>query len=239
MQPRYAIYVTLPEGPLGDFAAAWLGWDAAAGMGLSHPELPGLPRPVAQITERPRKYGFHGTMKAPFRLAEGTTETSLRDAFAEFCGQAAPVDVAGLAVTRIGRFLALTPQGDTAALAACAAAVVERFEPFRAPLTLAEDARRRAAGLSVRQAELLRRWGYPYTHDEFRFHMTLTGPLPPAEAAQVQAVLGARIADLLPAPFRVDALTLLRSDADGRFHHLLRCPLTGRDRGAGAGAGAG
>ena len=41
----------------------------------------------------------------------------------------------------------------------------------------AELARRRAGGLTPRQDELLQRWGYPFVLEEFRFHMSLTGPL--------------------------------------------------------------
>ena len=37
-------------------------------------------------------------------------------------------------------------------------------------------------GLSPRQDELLKRWGYPYVLEEWRFHLTLTGrmPMPPS-----------------------------------------------------------
>ena len=42
----------------------WLGWDAASGQPLDPPDL-GLD--AAAITRDPRKYGFHGTIKPPFR----------------------------------------------------------------------------------------------------------------------------------------------------------------------------
>ena len=74
---RYAIYWAPDPGPLADWAARWLGWDPAGGMDLVHPDLPALPRPVAEITATPRKYGFHGTVKPPFRLAEGTDAAEL------------------------------------------------------------------------------------------------------------------------------------------------------------------
>ena len=74
---------------------------------------------------------------------------------------------------------------------------------------------------------MLQRWGYPHVMEEFRFHMTLTGSLPAAELAAVEAVLAPRLALLLPAPFAIDALTLLGEDADGRFHQISRAALTG------------
>ena len=53
---RYAIYYTPPpETALARFGAAWFARDA-----------PGL--------DAPRRYGFHGTLKVPFRLAAGTDE---------------------------------------------------------------------------------------------------------------------------------------------------------------------
>ena len=52
---RYAVYYTPEPGPLADFGAAWLGWDIATGAEVAHPDLPGLPRPVTELTATPRK----------------------------------------------------------------------------------------------------------------------------------------------------------------------------------------
>ena len=71
---RYAIYFApRPRRALARFGAAWLGWDAEAGADRDGPELAGLPRPRAEIVATPRRYGFHATLKAPFRLARGAT----------------------------------------------------------------------------------------------------------------------------------------------------------------------
>ncbi|WP_371055283.1 DUF1045 domain-containing protein [Rhodosalinus sp. K401] len=223
---RYAIYFT-PEGALAERGAAWLGWDAAAGAARAHPGLSGLPRPVDEITARPRAYGFHATLKPPFRLAAGCSEADLGAALEAFAAGRPAVVLDGLEVARLGRFLALRPAGDAAALSALAAAVVEGLDPFRAPPADDEIARRRAARLTPRQEALLARWGYPYVMEEFRFHMTLTGPLGPDELAQTETVLARHFAPVLPAPFVADAVTLLAEDDAGRFHHLHRYTLTG------------
>ena len=76
---RYALYV-VPEDAFYRVGASWLGWDSVAGRATAHPGIDGLTRPVAEITATPRKYGFHGTMKPPFRLAGDVTEAALRDA---------------------------------------------------------------------------------------------------------------------------------------------------------------
>lgn len=224
---RYAVYYT-PEADsdLARLGAAWLGWDTQAGHPAAHPELDGLPRPLADITETPRKYGLHGTLKPPFKLADGQTEQALADALAAFCAGRAPVVLDGLAVTRLGGFVALTPVGDVTALSALASAVVAAFEPFRAPLTDAQLARRRAAGLTDRQEALLTRWGYPYVMEEFRFHLTLSGKLGP-DADAVAAVAQAYVAPALPAPFPITGLSLCGEDAAGRFHVIHRYPLSG------------
>ncbi len=105
--------------------------------------------------------------------------------------------------------------------------MVEGLDGFRAPPSAAEIARRRPERLSLRQRTHLERWGYPYVMDEFRFHLTLTGDLPPDEAEQVAAVLGPYFAPLLPRPFAIDSLCLFGQAEDGRFRLLHRYTLSG------------
>lgn len=224
---RYALYFTPAPGPLADFGAAWLGWDAVIGTTLSPPNIPELPLPWEEITSTPRKYGFHGTIKPPFRLADGQSTDSLRNSLAEFCLNRAPVVLDGMELAQLGRFLALVPVGNTAALNSLAADAVRSFNPFRAPLSDAELARRRESNLSPRQDALLEAWGYPYVMEEFRFHLTLTGKLPKAKATSVGAVLRPLVTPLLPLPFVIDALSLMGEGPDGRFHLIARHDLTG------------
>ncbi|MCL4189510.1 MAG: DUF1045 domain-containing protein [Rhodobacteraceae bacterium] len=236
---RYAIYSAPPPGPLAGFAAAWLGWDAAAGRPAAHPDLPGLPRPLAEITAAPRRYGFHGTIKPPFRLAPSATAAALAAAVAKLCARLAPVRLPGLRLAPLEGFLALLPEDGQGPLGALAAAAVEGLDGFRAAADADETARRLAAGLTPAQAALLARWGYPHVMEEFRFHMTLTGPLAPAERDAVAAVLAPRLGPLLPRPFVIADLCLMGEDDDGRFHLLARYPLGGGGGGDGGGGSAG
>lgn len=223
---RYAIYYAPEPGPLADLAAHWLGWDAAAGRALPHPDLAGLPRPVAEITETPRKYGFHGTIKPPFRLAPGQTAEALHRACADLATRLAPVTLDGLHLSQLGGFLALTPQGDARALADLAATVVRDLDAFRAPPTEAEIARRRPERLTARQRALLDQWGYPYVMEEFRFHLTLTGDLGTPEASAVAAALRPHLAPHLPRPFVIRDLCLFGEATDGMFRILHRYTLS-------------
>ena len=129
------------------------------------------------ITVDPRRYGFHATLKAPFRLADGASAAALVDGVAAFAAVRGPVVIPAVRPRAIGAFRALVPTTDAPEIETLAADVVRAFEPFRAPLTPDEVARRRPERLSARQRELLDRHGYPYVLDEFRFHMTLTDSL--------------------------------------------------------------
>jgi putative phosphonate metabolism protein len=221
---RYAIYA-VPEGALYDRTAAWLGWDSLGGREIPPQKVPGLLGPADAMTGTPRRYGIHGTIKPPFRLAVGHDAEALRAAFAAFCATRAPVTLSGLAVRRLGGFVALLPETRVPALDDLAAATVAALDDFRAPPQEAELARRRKSGLTDRQEALLTRWGYPYVMEEFRFHMTLTGRLPAAEADRAVAALAEHLAPVLPRPWPLDSLCLLGEAQDGRFHVLCRCRL--------------
>ncbi len=215
---RYAIYHLPAPGPLARFGAEWLGWDVETGT-----SVPALGPQT--LTDAPRKYGFHATLKPPFRLAEGTTVDALLEAVSDIAAKVAPVRLEGVGLARIGRFLALTPLGDTTALGALAARIVTELDPFRAPASEADLARRRAAGLSARQEENLVRWGYPYVMEEFRFHMTLTGKA--EDPAAAEALLAPHVARLPLAPYVVGRISLVGERRDGMFEAIHHCTLSG------------
>ncbi len=223
---RYAIYYLPDPGPFADFGAAWLGWDVQLGREAAHPELEGLPVPVAKLTATPRKYGMHATIKPPFRLAPGTTHAALDARMEDLCGRLTRLEQPGLSLCRMGGFLALLPEGDQTHLSALAAQVVMELDDFRAPPSEAEIARRLKHGLSPRQEELLHRWGYPYVMEEFNFHITMSGHLETDVADSVQATLAPQLEPLLPRPFRIDSLCLC-GQREGRFYLIHRYTLSG------------
>jgi putative phosphonate metabolism protein len=225
MFKRYAIFYTPPPGDWADFCAAWLGWSSAMGQTIPHPEVHGLD--VATLTETPRKYGIHATMKAPFYLAEDQSFEALENGVGAFCQTVAPVTLDGLELSRPKSFIALTPFGEVEMLQMLETRIVQDLEPFRAPLSDHDLTRRRAAGLTPKQDQYLVKWGYPFVMDEFRFHITLTGRLDDGLADTVKTVLQPHIAPLLPKPFVIDHLTLMGEDETGLFHHIHRYPLTG------------
>lgn len=219
---RYAVYYAPPAGGFAAAAASWLGWDPEAAKPVAHPDI-GMD--LAALTAEPRKYGFHGTIKPPFRLAPGQDLAALQGAMTDLAASLAPVQMPGLDFLQIDGFLALVPQGDTGALGALAAQVVTRLEPFRAALTEAEIARRRPERLSPRQRELLALYGYPHVLEQFQFHLTLSGRLDPGQQATLRPLAEAHFTPHLPQPFRLQELCLFGEAQDGRFHLIHRYPL--------------
>ncbi len=200
---RYAVYYTPPpESALARFGAAWFARKASC-------------------LDAPRRYGFHGTLKAPFRLADGTSEDGLLSAVEGFAASRRTLPGPPLRLAALAGFLALVPAAPFQALDRLAADCVATFDGFRAPGTEAELARRLSAGLSPREEALLRRWGYPYVMDAFRFHLTLTERLDEAgldrERALAESMLGGPPPSLL-----VDALTVAVEPADGAPFRSLR-----------------
>lgn len=212
MTSRYAIFYAPDETTeLWRFAARWLGRDPVTGELLAPMAVDGLAAGfVAALTEAPRHYGLHATLKPPFALAEGACAADLVDALEAFAARQTAFAAPALALGRIGRFLALTLSRPSADIDALARACVREFDRFRAPPTEAELAWRRRPGLNARQETMLTRWGYPYVFDEFRFHLTLTGQLGDDDRARVAAALAPHVAPLCAAPLPVGSVCLYR-----------------------------
>lgn len=219
---RYAIYHLPDNAELAAFGAAWLGWNIETGIEVRQPDVPG----IAAATARPRKYGFHATLKPPFRLAENCDASGLLADTRKLAAGMAPVQLEGMRVASLGRFLALVPEGETGGLGDLAFASVRMLDRYRRPADAEELARRRAAGLTDRQDELLRRWGYPFVGEEFRFHLTLSGGLPQSELSQLARAAEVHLPEL-PRPYVISSIALVGEGEDGRFRLLDRFVLGG------------
>ena len=224
---RFAVYYAPPEGDFADVTARWLGWDLAKGRAVPGGQPLGLPRAREDLTRGASVYGFHGTLKAPFRLAPGVTELDLAQGCAALAKEISPVVMPGLRLSNLGGFLALTPLGDETELLDLGAEVVTRLDLFRADLTAQEIARRRPERLTPRQRMLLDQWGYPHVLDEFRFHLTLTDSVPAPDRAAVAEVLEREVLTQMPRPFVIADLCLCAEDQEGRFHLRSRHALGG------------
>lgn len=218
---RYAVYfVPATASPLWRFGCATLGYDAATGEDVAFAVPPGAdPDGWPALTAEPRHYGFHATLKAPFELQSGRSEGQLRAFAHQLAAGLRPALLAGLEITALGSFVALTPSQPSAALQKLAFDIVQAFEPFRAPLSHADMERRLKSPLTPAHRAYLEAYGYPYVGEAFRFHMTLTGALPASSVAAAKDGLKRSYAETVPAAsVAIDRLALFKQETrESRF----------------------
>ncbi len=231
-EPRYAVYLAPePHEPLWLFGSAWLGYDAATGVDLKHPVLPEIaPQTIREATAHPRLYGLHVTLKAPFRLADGITPDELDRAVQDLAQRHDPVGPFPLTLEarKAGEdqvFLCLVPAETQPDLHRLEADAVVTLDPFRAPLTAGEIARRKPERLARKERGYLESYGYPYVLDCFRPHLSLTGPI--ARGAPLRDMLARRL-EAEPALLRLACRSVIifeQPEAGMRFHIRRRYPL--------------
>ena len=178
---RYAIYFAPSESSaLHASCSQWLGRDTITGDSLV-PALPASIDPVwwRTATESPRRYGFHATLKPPFRMNSSASLDQLKTSLTEFASAQRSFLLPRLVLGRLGRFLALILTETSPELHALAANCVRTFDEFRVAPGDEELAQRMHPSLSQEEQKNLRDWGYPYVLETWKFHMTLTGSLPP------------------------------------------------------------
>ena len=208
---RYAVYwAPDPQHPLAPIAHQWLF----------------QPEPEVPIRE-PAQYGFHATLKPPFRLAAGQTEFDLLGSVQALAIRHQAFELPRLQVAWLNGFLALRPIQplDRAhPLWSLADACVTELDEFRRPPNELELARRRALGLDHEQEALLLRWGYPHLLQRWRFHMTLTDKIP-ARQQQEQALqdrLRRLFEPALTLPLHCAAICIFRQAAPGQNFEAYR-----------------
>ena len=226
---RYALYFTPDRShPLTATAAAWLGRDAFSNASIPAVDIDDLAaKDISRWTAEPRRYGFHGTLAAPFRLKSGFGERDIVHATEAFAAKSSLVPGQRLKIATLGRFVALVPAASGGELEALATAAVDHFGILRAPLTDEDIARRNPERLTARQRRYLDLYGYPYVKDEFRFHMTLTGPMAAPDIARIEPVLHRLLARALATPVDVDAVALFVEQEPGApftVHSTYRLP---------------
>ena len=105
------------------------------------------------------------------------------------------------------------------------------LDVFRDPPTPADLARRRVIDgpLDPTREALLARWGYPHLMEGWRYHFTLSDPVPDAGEREVWEQLARTFfTPALERPWRCDALSLFVEPSAGAPMQLLRrYPLRG------------
>jgi phosphonate metabolism protein PhnN/1,5-bisphosphokinase (PRPP-forming) len=230
-QPRYALYFTPPvESQFWQSGSAWIGRDAACNAPIKRPMLANVGADtLVAITQHPRRYGFHATLKAPFHLAEGSNVDLLLEHVVAFASARTSFMLPRLRVAIVEDFLALVPAEHSRQIDLVARTCVDDFDRHRRPLTDAQLAQRRVKNLSARQDELLRRWGYPHVFDDYRFHLTLTDSLCGTHdrfATQIREAAEKLFTDDTVGQHAFDSISVFKESRPGAdFQQILRAPF--------------
>jgi putative phosphonate metabolism protein len=230
-EPRFAIYfVPSADMPLYRFGASFIGYDCHTGQDVEPPDAGLDIAEWRELTRAPRTYGFHATLKAPFHLATRASEDDLLTELRRFAATPRTIPALDPVVRSLGQFVAIVPATASPVIDLLAADCMTTFDRFRRPLDARERGSRLGAGLSQRQIENLERWGYPYVLEDFRFHMTLTGPVAADRRGQILALLQARFDAMVgTAPLPIAQVALLRQDApSARFRVVCTADLASR-----------
>ncbi len=224
---RVALYYA-PEAddPLWQAGTSWLGRDPETDEFVAPPALLAAHSP--DVTAEPAAYGLHGTLKPPFRLAQGVDYAAFVAGAAQLARGIRPFALPPLSLDLLDGFLALRESAPCLDLQALADLVVAAMDRMRAPPTEAELARRRRHPLAPEQGAMLALWGYPYVFQHFRFHITLTRRLTSEEAAVIRPLAEAhfRVALAEASPRWVRSLAVFTQEAPGApFRLATRLPL--------------
>lgn len=216
---RYAIFYAPEPGTLfDDLGSHWVGRDAMINMPLPQPEVPGvLPSQLETLTEAPRHYGLHATIRSPFRLKSDESVQNLISALEVFARQHEPIPITLTLHEREG-LIALRPAQPSAELTAMAWDCVRSLDRFRQPMS-EREIQRRAVGMSRRQRELLATWGTAQVDNFFRFHITLCARASADESASIQRFLHQYLAPVCATPLPIDNLCLFEE----RDNEPMRC----------------
>lgn len=181
------------DDPLWAAGCRWLGRDASsayysksAGRSLFQADRSGSAEPnMPELTASARRYGFHATLKPPFRMRAHVSADQVLARAHDLAASIAPFEMPVLSVQALDSFVALRPEQTSVAglvaLSDLAEQLVRGLDDLREPATAAELAARRT-DLNPAQQALLAQWGYPYVLDEWRFHMTLSRPVTEPQA---------------------------------------------------------
>jgi len=220
---RYAIYYVPSNNLFYKLGSSWLGWDTISGQPASQPEA-GSAVNIQEITDAPRKYGLHATIKAPFRLANNVTVLELEQQFKILCGSIKPI-VFNLKLSELSGFFALTPTVKNTELRKLHSKVVRELDYFRAQPTKEEIIKRRENQLTSEQDQNLIKWGYPYIFEDFYFHITLTGKIPEDFRNKVKDEIENFFQPVLQQKINLSELALVGEAKDGNFYVIRQMPL--------------
>ncbi len=211
---RYAIYFTpQPGSALACFGRSWFGRanDGATldAFSTSGHAASGFARRQAGAG---RFGGLHAVFREPFALRDGMTPDALKARLATFAEHRKPVTTGPLTLVQNGRCLELRPIAPTPTVDWLANQCVSAFENFA--VVPAEHDQELYRHLSPHQRLLLLSFGQSRVMSEFRFSITLAGPLDATRLLRVSQALQPVLADICAEGIAVDGLSLIGDAGD-------------------------
>jgi Protein of unknown function (DUF1045) len=207
---RYAIYYTPQPGTaLAAFGRSWFGRanDGATLQAFSTTGLPGSG--FAKIPAVGGRYtGLHAIIRTPFALRNDVELQALKSRLLTFAARREAVETGPLTLARSGRYLVLRPVEPRPALDWLAGQCLSAFEDF------AVDPHDDDSDDTHHQRLLLRSFGHPKAMSEYRFSITLTGPLDKAHLERVSQALWPVIEDICASGITIDGLSLFGDAGD-------------------------
>ena len=175
--------------------------------------------------EQPAKYGFHATLKAPFRLKRNVKTKDFYDVISHTAAQHSRFKIKGLKIVYSKKFTFITSRKPNKLLINLENDLVKHLDTFRAELNKTEIKKRIPDSLTFKQNKYLKEWGYPFVFDQFKFHMTLMNQNNNKLSNKQKLELEKLIYKISNNVIEFNEISLLGENKNGHFEEIKRFKL--------------
>jgi hypothetical protein len=175
--------------------------------------------------EQPAKYGFHATLKAPFRLKRNVKTKNFYDVISHIAAQHSRFKIKGLKIVYSKKFTFITSRKPNKLLINLESDLVKHLDTFRAELNKTEIKKRIPDSLTFKQNKYLKEWGYPFVFDQFKFHMTLMNQNNNKLSNKQKLELEKLIYKISNNVIEFNEISLLGENKNGHFEEIKRFKL--------------
>ena len=175
--------------------------------------------------EQPAKYGFHATLKAPFRLKRNVKTKNFYDVISHIAVQHSRFKIKGLKIVYSKKFTFITSRKPNKSLINLENDLVKHLDTFRAELNKTEIKKRIPDSLTFKQNKYLKEWGYPFVFDQFKFHMTLMNQNNNKLSNKQKLELEKLIYKISNNVIEFNEISLLGENKNGHFEEIKRFKL--------------
>ena len=175
--------------------------------------------------EQPAKYGFHATLKAPFRLKRNVKTKNFYDVISHIAAQHSRFKIKGLKIVYSKKFTFITSRKPNKLLRNLENDLVKHLDTFRAELNKTEIKKRIPDSLTFKQNKYLKEWGYPFVFDQFKFHMTLMNQNNNKLSNKQKLELEKLIYKISNNVIEFNEISLLGENKNGHFEEIKRFKL--------------